>query len=124
MKKYLLYIIFGACIGSFSSCEDMFGDFLDKQPSNELEEDDVWTSWKNTEYYYYDIYNFLRSGLGTINESWLDSATDLAQTSFSKGGTRTSFNIGNYYAEGGAFELTDTWEHYFRGIRKIGRAHV
>ena len=80
MKKYLLYIIFGAALGGFTSCEDMFGDFLDKQPSNELEEKYVWTSWKNTEYYYYDIYNYLRNGLGAINGSWLDSATDIAIT--------------------------------------------
>ncbi len=118
MKKYLLYIIFGAALGGFTSCEDMFGDFLDKQPSNELEEKDVWTSWKNTEYYYYDIYNYLRNGLGAINGSWLDSATDIAITSFSSGGTRTSFNIGNYYASKGASEIKDTWGHYFRGIRK------
>ena len=28
------------------------------------------------------------------------------------------FNIGNYYGSGGANELTETWEHYYRGIRK------
>ncbi len=48
----------------------------------------------------------------------MDAATDLAETSYASGGTRTSFNIGNYYASGAATELTGTWEHYYRGIRK------
>ncbi|SEM41489.1 Starch-binding associating with outer membrane [bacterium A37T11] len=105
-------------MGTFSSCEDMFGHYLDKQPSNELSEEDVFSSWKNTQAYYYDIYNFLRNGLAYINNSWMDAATDLAENSYSWGGTRSSFNIGNYYAAGGAPEITATWEHYFRGIRK------
>ncbi len=120
MKKYLLYLIsvVGIATLTLSSCEDMFGDFLDKQPSNELTEEQVFGSWRNTEYYYYDIYNFLRNGLGRINSSWMDAATDLGVTSFSWGGTRYSFNVGNYYSTGGAPEINDTWYHYYRGIRK------
>jgi hypothetical protein len=96
----------------------MFGDFLDKQPSNELTDKEVFALWTNMEKFHYDTYNFLRHGARRINRSWMDAATDLAHTSYTTGGTRTSFNIGNYYASSGAPELTDTWEHYYRGIRK------
>lgn len=104
--------------GTFASCEDMFGDFLDKQPSNELTEDETFSLWSNTQKFHYDTYNFLRHGAGRINASWMDAATDMGHTSYSNGGTRTSFNIGNYYATGGAPELSATWEHYYRAIRK------
>lgn len=120
MKKYFLYTVFAAILsaGLFTSCEDAFGDYLDKQPSNELTEEEVFGSWKNTEAFYYDIYNFLRHGIGRINNSWMDSATDLAETSYSWGGARSSFNIGNYYASSGGPEMIDTWGHYYRAIRK------
>ena len=49
---------------------------------------------------------------------WLDAATDLAESSIGTSGTRTSFNIGNYYGGGGAAELTSVWESRYRGIRK------
>ncbi len=120
MKKTLLYSIFALSIASttFTSCEDMFGGFLDKQPSNELTGEEVFSDWNMMKQFHIDTYNFLRHGAGRINNSWLDSATDLAETSFANAGTRTTFNIGNYYGGGGAAELTGTWEHYYRGIRK------
>ncbi|MGQ1945990.1 RagB/SusD family nutrient uptake outer membrane protein [Geofilum sp. OHC36d9] len=96
----------------------MFGDFLDKQPSNELTEEQVFDDWETTKQFHFDTYNFLRHGVGRINSSWLDAATDLAETSYSYGGVRSTFNIGNYYGVAGANELTATWEHYYRGIRK------
>lgn len=120
MKKTFLYtFIMAFLLGSaLTSCEDAFGDFLDKQPSNELTEEEVFSNWRNTEYYYYDIYNFLRNGRARINNSWMDAATDLATTSYSYGGTRSSFNIGNYYAGAGAPEIRDTWYHCYSAIRK------
>ncbi|HRN15787.1 MAG TPA: RagB/SusD family nutrient uptake outer membrane protein [Xylanibacter oryzae] len=122
MKKLLLYTtaaITMAC--SLSSCEDAFGTFLNKQPSNELTEDQVFGDWALMEQFHYDTYNFIRNGACRINNSWLDAATDLAETSYGTGGTRTTFNIGNYYGTGGANELTDTWERYYRGIRKCNQ---
>ena len=115
MKKPILYSII-ALIASvaLSSCDD----FLDKQPSNELTEERVFSDWNLMRDFHYDTYNFLRHGANRINGSWLDAATDLGHTSFSYGGTRRTFNIGNYYGEAGANELTDTWEHYYRAIRK------
>lgn len=120
MKKTILYATFIALLSSatLTSCEDMFGSFLDKQASNELTEDEVFSLWTNAKKYHFDTYNYLRHGACRISNSWMDSATDLAETSYSTGGTRNSFNIGNYYASSGASELTDTWEHYFQGIRK------
>ena len=120
IKKTILYTFLATAItgASLTSCEDMFGGFLDKQPSNELSEDEVFSSWTNTEQFHFDTYNFLRHGACRINSSWMDAATDLAHTSYSYGGTRVSFNIGNYYTSGASNELTDTWETYYRGIRK------
>lgn len=119
-KYNFLYALFAASVltSSFTSCENMFGDFLDKQPSNELTEEETFGSWTNMESFHYDTYNFLRNGIARINNSWMDSATDLGETSFSSGGTRVSFNIGNYYSSDAANELTDVWENYYRAIRK------
>ncbi len=117
MKRSLRYISLALLIGtaaSFSSCSD----FLEKQPSNELTKEKVLADWNLFEEFHLDTYNFLRHGAMRINSSWLDAATDLAETSFSNGGTRTSFNIGNYYGDGGNSELYDTWESRYRGIRK------
>ena len=120
MKKKLLYSIFalGIATTTLTSCEDMFGGFLDKQPSGELTGDEVFSDWGMMTQFHNDTYNFLRHGASRINRSWLDAATDLAETSYANGGVRTTFNIGNYYGGGGAAELSDTWEHFYRGIRK------
>jgi len=120
MKKTILYSLLALSISAsvLTSCEDAFGSFLDKQPSNELTEEQVFGDWSLMEQYHFDTYNFLRHGACRIKDSWLDAATDLAETSYATGGVRTTFNIGNYYGSDGAAELSDTWEHYYRGIRK------
>ncbi|SBV96466.1 RagB/SusD family nutrient uptake outer membrane protein [uncultured Dysgonomonas sp.] len=120
MKKTIIYSLFAVCIATFTltSCEDAFGGFLDKQPSNELTEEEVFSDWNLMVEFHYDTYNFLRHGASRIKDSWLDSATDLAETSYSTGGVRTTFNIGNYYGSAGEAELTATWEHHYRAIRK------
>lgn len=119
MKKTILYTAFLLTLSGpvLTSCEDMFGGFLDKEPSNELTEEQVFSQWTTTKEFHFDTYNYLRHGAGRINASWMDAATDLAETSYAAG-TRISFNIGNYYADGAAAELTGTWEHFYRGIRK------
>ncbi len=112
--KYISLALLFASAASFSSCSD----FLEKQPSNELTKEKVLADWNLFEEFHLDTYNFLRHGAKRINNSWLDAATDLAETSFATGGTRTTFNIGNYYGDGGSSELYDTWESRYRGIRK------
>jgi hypothetical protein len=119
MKKKIVYMLLVAGFALLmTSCEDMFGNFLDKQPSNELTEEEVFSDWTTTTQFHFDTYNFLRNGACRIYNSWMDAATDLAHTSYASGGVRTTFNIGNYYGSAGASELTATWEHYYRGIRK------
>jgi hypothetical protein len=103
---------------TFPSCEEAFGDFLEKQPSNELTGEQVFSDWTTGMQFHFDTYNFLRNGACRINDSWMDAATDLAATSYANGGVRTTFNIGNYYGSAGNSELIDTWEHYYRGVRK------
>lgn len=120
MKKSYKYLMLAIMLGgasALSSCSD----YLDKQPSNELTEDKTLGSWSMFEYFHNDTYNFLRHGANRLNGSWLDAATDLAETSFATGGARTTFNIGNYYGGGGYSELSDTWESRYRAIRKCNR---
>ena len=120
MKKTILYIALGIILAGpmLTSCEDMFGSFLDKQPSNELTGKQTFSNWSTTTEFHFDTYNFLRHGACRIGNSWMDAATDLAETSYSNAGTRVSFNIGNYYAGAAASELSDTCEHHYRAIRK------
>ena len=62
MKKSILHIVFGLTIAGFilTSCEDMFGGFLDKQPSNELTGKQTFSNWSTTTEFHFDTYNFLR----------------------------------------------------------------
>lgn len=120
MKKSYKFLALAFVLGGVSALTSC-GDYLDKQPSNELTEDKTLGSWSMFEYFHNDTYNFLRHGANRINGSWLDAATDLAETSFATGGTRTTFNIGNYYGGGGTSEFNDTWESRYRAIRKCNR---
>lgn len=117
-KLYCIILVLGISAVALTSCEEMFGDFLDKDPSNELTEAQVFSNWNTAMQFHLDTYAFLRHGALRIQDSWLDAATDLAVTSYATGGVRTTFNIGNYYGSAGANELTDTWSHYYAGIRK------
>ena len=60
MKKTLLYSLFTLSIASttLTSCEEMFGDFLDKQPSGELTGDEVFSDWGLMEQFHFDTPNF------------------------------------------------------------------
>ena len=103
MKKYSIFalaLVMGAM--TLTSCEDAFGNFLDKQPSNELTKAEVLGNFTLLEENHNDTYNFLLHGANRVNNSWMDAATDLAESSIGTSGTRTTFNIGNYYGGGGA----------------------
>ncbi|MBP8960166.1 MAG: RagB/SusD family nutrient uptake outer membrane protein [Bacteroidales bacterium] len=117
-KIFIIIVVLGISVVALTSCEDMFGDFLDKDPSNELTESQVFSDWYTTSQFHFNTYSYLRHGALRIQNSWLDAATDLAVTSYSTGGVRTTFNIGNYYGIAGANELIETWKHYYEGIRK------
>ena len=120
MKKSYKFLSLAIILGGASALTSC-GDYLEKQPSNELTEEKTLGSWSMFEYFHNDTYNFLRHGANRLGGSWLDAATDLAETSFSTGGARTTFNIGNYYGGGGYSELSDTWESRYRAIRKCNR---
>lgn len=115
MKKIFLYSLFalGVATTTLTSCSD----FLDKQPSSELTEEEVLSDWNLFVQFHYDTYNFLLHGANRIDSHWLDAATDLGEESFS-GGVKSTFNLGNYYGEDGAAELTTIWESRYRAIRK------
>lgn len=115
-KLYYISIVLISLV--FASCENIFGDFLDKQPSNELTGKQTFSNWSTTTEFHFDTYKYLRNGAGRIGDSWMDAATDLAETSYSNAGTRVSFNVGNYYANAASSELSETWAHYYEGIRK------
>lgn len=118
INKLYTFVASMAVAFTITSCEDAFGDFLNKEPSNELTEEQVFSDWSLLRQFHWDTYAFLREGPLRIGNSWLDAATDLAETSYGTGGTRTSFNIGNYYASSASDELTGTWESRYRAIRK------
>ena len=115
MKKSIIFASMAlASALVLTSC----GDFLDKEPSNELTKEKTFSGWRNAQQFHWDTYNFLLHGALRIGNSWLDAATDLSECAIPTGGTRTTFNIGNYYGGGGAAELTSVWESRYRGIRK------
>lgn len=119
MKKLSIYAM-ALAVGAvtLTSCEDAFGSFLDKQPSEDLTKEEVLSDFETLGYNHNDTYNFLRHGAQRINSSWLDAATDLAECAIGTSGTRTTFNVGNYYGSGADPETVSTWESYYRAIRK------
>ena len=80
MKKNILYTFVAslAVACSMSSCSD----YLDKEPSNELTGPQVFSDWTMLRQFHWDTYNFLRNGVQRVNNSWMDSATDLAENSY------------------------------------------
>ena len=119
MKKILTYALVALGITfTLSSCEKMFGNFLDKEPSNQLTEEQVFSNWALMEYYHFNTYSYIPNGFGRIDDSWLDAATDLGETSFGKSGARQSFNLGNYYSDYGEDEFIDVWDNAYEAIRK------
>ena len=89
MKKYSIFalaLVMGAM--TLTSCEDAFGNFLDKQPSNELTKAEVLGNFTLLEENHNDTYNFLLHGANRVNNSWMDAATDLAESSIGTSGTR------------------------------------
>ena len=125
MKKLSIYTLaLAAGALTLSSCESAFGDFLDKQPSEDLTKEEVLSDFTSLGYNHTDTYNFLRHGAQRINSSWLDAATDLAECAIGTSGTRTTFNVGNYYGSGADPETVSTWESYYRAIRKCNTTIV
>ncbi len=55
-KKTIIYTAFWLATAgiALTSCEDIFGGFLDKQPSNELTEEEVFSQWTTTREFHFD----------------------------------------------------------------------
>ena len=53
MNKILIIIAFGISSVALTSCEGLFGDFLDKDPSFELREDQVFSDWASASRFHY-----------------------------------------------------------------------
>lgn len=121
MNKILIIIAMGISSVALTSCEGMFGHFLDKDPSNDLTEKQVFSDWNSASKFHFDTYSYLRHGALRIKGCWLDAASDLAETRDSTGGVYTTFNVGNYYGSAGENELILTWRHYYGGIRKCNQ---
>jgi len=117
------------------------GDFLDKQPSNEMTEQMVFDSWNLMVRYHNDTYKYLRDGSCRFYNSWLDAATDLADDQLFLGGgleppsmwaiitvRDETLPLGLFLKlmaarresgqDGIMEELTGTWDHYYTAIRK------
>ena len=73
MKKFSIYAL-ALALGAmtFTSCEDAFGDFLNKQPSNELTKGEVLGDWALLVQFHNDTYNFLRHGALMQPPTWLN----------------------------------------------------
>ena len=70
MKKILIYALVALGMTfTLSSCEKMFGNFLDKEPSNQLTEEQVFSNWALMEYYHFNTYSFIPNGFGRIRNS-------------------------------------------------------
>ena len=91
MKKSIIFasLALATALTGFTSC----GDFLDKEPSNDLSKEKTFSGWVNAQQFHYDTYNFLLHGALRVNNSWLDAATDLAECAIPTGGTRTTFSL-------------------------------
>ncbi len=120
-KRYILLFILIGFLFIFQACEDMFGDFLDREPSSQLTPEEVLEDFDQMEFYHLNIYSYLGNNLNYINSSWIDAASDLGETSYFWGGTNLSLNVGNYFSSSGAQETINPWAHYYRGIKKVNK---
>lgn len=78
MKKTIIYTAFWLATAgiALTSCEDIFGGFLDKQPSNELTEEEVFSQWTTTREFHFDTYNFLRTvPAASTTHGWMQLPT-------------------------------------------------
>lgn len=121
MKKliYILFPILSSVL--FYGCEEMFGDFLEKAPSAEVDNPDVvFSNSLYTEYFHNNIYNYQVSGYNRYNDgSFLDAATDLGEMSYQYGVIDNGLNVGNYYGGESWMETVNPYNHYYGGIRVI-----
>ena len=68
MKKSIIFasLALATALTGFTSC----GDFLDKEPSNDLSKEKTFSGWVNAQQFHYDTYNFLLHGALRVNNSF------------------------------------------------------
>ncbi|MDR0507574.1 MAG: RagB/SusD family nutrient uptake outer membrane protein [Dysgonamonadaceae bacterium] len=138
MKNRINIAIFVSCLillAGTSSCEDIMGDFLEKEPSSDITIDTIFSSARNTEALLASIYQFgihanLGYGSAEVN-GYKDAFADPSPNLFS-GATDESevcaawyetnwWNAGDIYAErgGNVTEMDGRFEYRFKAIRLI-----
>jgi hypothetical protein len=84
MKNLIALIVFSGLTCTLSSCEGLFGDFLDKAPSVDVVEDDIFKSQAQVETFVAGIYRYgmhtgapgFDNNLMSRMDGWEDGATD------------------------------------------------
>ncbi len=126
--KHLVLLV-GICIAAlqmFSSCEEMFGDYLDKPPGVDVTEDTIFLTRINAETFLTSIYAV---GVETGYPTWDDwnGRRDAPFSSFTDEGENVAswyycqqFNSGILTATDGGNEGRGRWQARWVAIRKIG----
>ena len=57
INKLYTFVASMAVAFTMTSCEDAFGDFLNKEPSNELTEEQVFSDWSLLRQFHCILYN-------------------------------------------------------------------
>ncbi|MEX0986610.1 MAG: RagB/SusD family nutrient uptake outer membrane protein [Bacteroidales bacterium] len=129
MKTLRHIILIGISIIAFQafySCEEMFGDYLEKPPGVDVTEDTIFSSRINAETFLTSIYaTGVESGYplwdnwngrrDTPFSSWTDEGENVASWYYSH-----QFNAGTLTPTSGSHENRGRWAVRFMAIRKIG----
>jgi hypothetical protein len=134
-NKIILIITVISCIIAsviYSSCEDMMGDFLEKAPSSDTNEDTVFSSAKYTIDFLATIYKLgihSNHGYGGGNNPGYrfanpdpvgyGGASDESETSAAWYGCTQNWNSGTMNANTGQAEIDGRFDYRFKAIRMI-----
>ena len=110
----------------FTSCEEMFGDYLDKPPGVDVTEDTIFSSRIDAETFLTSIYAVgVETGYPTWDDwngrrdtpfsSWTDEGENVASWYYSH-----QFNSGVLTPTSGSHEARGRWQARWMAIRKIG----
>lgn len=114
MNYIKIFLLTSLVAGLFTSCKK---DFLDRQISTELTEDEVFSSYARTRDYLIGTYAYLPDGFGRFNGAMLDAATDDAEFT-TEGNDIQRYNTGSWnpYAN-----PDDNWNRAYTAIRRTNK---
>src|SRR5699024_8022090 len=107
----IYFFVWGIVLLFVNSCED----FLDKQPTERLTIDEVFSEREETESYLWNIYSYVpdQSNMWT-GHPWV-GASDEGDMTWERGGYDTYLiNEGNWNPTSNYYQF---WDHYYKGIR-------